>query len=233
MVGFLLQKTRAGFDLGLWGLYRPASKCISGCPRFLWDGLTQDRRRSDETHLPTLEPCSQAPPWLSCAHGHQSWPQDPERASCAGPQVAERLKPQPQDLRIMTPPEAPDRDAGNTPPAVSVCLKALKNRSDFLLAARARRQGTKAMMVQARDRRDGDPSIRVGYTCSKKVGNAVLRNRAKRRLREAARLVLTVKGKPGWDYVLIGRKEATAGRDFEDLKSDLRFALKRLHSNGK
>jgi ribonuclease P protein component len=133
----------------------------------------------------------------------------------------------------MTPPEAPDKDAGNTPPAVSVCLKVMKNRSDFLLAARARRQGTKAMMVQARDRRDGEPCIRVGFTCSKKVGNAVARNRAKRRLREVARLVLPVQGKPGWDYVLIGRKEATAERDFEDLKRDLRFALNRLHSNAK
>ena len=133
----------------------------------------------------------------------------------------------------MTPPEAPDRDAGRTPPAVSVCLKVLKNRSDFLLAARARRQGTKAMMVQGRDRRDGDPAIRVGFTCSKKVGNAVARNRAKRRLREVARMVLPGKGKPGWDYVLIGRKDATAERAFEDLKGDLRFALKRLHSNGK
>jgi ribonuclease P protein component len=109
----------------------------------------------------------------------------------------------------------------------------MKNRSDFLLAARARRQGTKAMMVQARDRRDGDPTIRVGFTCSKKVGNAVARNRAKRRLREVARMVLPRKGKPGWDYVLVGRKDATAERDFEDLKGDLRFALSRLNANAK
>ncbi|WP_306154594.1 ribonuclease P protein component [Roseovarius sp. MMSF_3281] len=133
----------------------------------------------------------------------------------------------------MTPPEAPDKDAGIAPPAVSVCLETLKKRGDFLLAARARKQGTKAMMVQGRERDDGDPAIRVGFTCSKKVGNAVARNRAKRRLREVARLVLPGQGKPGWDYVLIGRKEATAERDFEDLKGDLKFALKRLHSNGK
>jgi ribonuclease P protein component len=109
----------------------------------------------------------------------------------------------------------------------------LKNRSDFLLAARARRQGTQSMMVQGRDRRDGDPEIRVGFTCSKKVGNAVARNRAKRRLREVARMVLPTQGKPGWDYVLIGRKDATAERPFEALKGDLSFALKRLHSNKK
>ena len=87
------------------------------------------------------------------------------------------------------------------------------------------------MMVQGRDRRDGDPSIRVGFTCSKKVGNAVARNRAKRRMREVARMVLPIQGKPGWDYVLIGRRHATAARLFDTLKNDLSFALKRLHSH--
>ena len=52
------------------------------------------------------------------------------------------------------------------------------------------------MMVQGRDRRDDDPAIRVGFTCSKKVGNAVARNRAKRRLRAVAREVLHAMGNP-------------------------------------
>lgn len=135
----------------------------------------------------------------------------------------------------MTPPEAP-RDAtapqGNTPPAVSVCLNVLQNRSDFLRAARAKRQGTAGMMVQALRRDDGDPAIRVGFTCSKKVGNAVARNRAKRRLREVARLLLPTLGRPGWDYVLIGRAQATAQRPFDQLQGDLRYALKKLHTPG-
>ncbi|CUI31740.1 ribonuclease P [Cognatishimia activa] len=90
------------------------------------------------------------------------------------------------------------------------------------------------MMVQARKRKDGetdDPdAVRVGFTCSKKVGNAVARNHAKRRMREVARAILTTRGKPGWDYVLIGRAETTAERPFEDLKGDLIFALKKVHA---
>ncbi len=138
----------------------------------------------------------------------------------------------------MTPPETPKSGTatlGIESPAVSVCLPVLQNRSDFLAASRARKQGTKAMMVQARKRRDTetiDPAlIRVGYTCSKKVGNAVARNRAKRRMREIARLVLPEFGKPGWDYVLIGRRDETAARDFVTLQNDLKYALRKLHAD--
>lgn len=132
----------------------------------------------------------------------------------------------------MKPPEAPQgtlQGAGDTPPAVSVCLETITKRADFLAAARARKQGTKGFMLQARNRNDDNPAVRVGFTCSKKVGNAVARNRAKRRLRELARAVLPLEGRAGWDYVLIGRPEVTATRDFQDLLNDLRYALKRIH----
>ncbi|WP_245759599.1 ribonuclease P protein component [Poseidonocella sedimentorum] len=105
----------------------------------------------------------------------------------------------------------------------------MKTRAEFLRCARGPRQAMPGFILQAFDRRDGDPSAHVGFTCSKKVGNAVARNRAKRRLREIARLVLPEAGQPGWDYVLIGRRDVTARRDFTALQDDLRAALSRIN----
>jgi ribonuclease P protein component len=71
------------------------------------------------------------------------------------------------------------------------------------------------------------PAIRVGFTVSRKVGNAVVRNRVRRRLREVARLIIPVRARPDLDYVLVGR-QAAISRDFAVLQQDLLEALRRL-----
>jgi len=134
----------------------------------------------------------------------------------------------------MTPPEGEQagKVAGPAPaPAVFVRPERLRKRADFLRAARARAAHTKGFVLQARQRApEDDPgATRVGFSCSKKVGNAVARNRAKRRLREIARLTLPAHGRPGWDYVLIGRKDSTAALPFEQLRTDLQRALSEVH----
>jgi ribonuclease P protein component len=107
----------------------------------------------------------------------------------------------------------------------------LTKRADFVRASSALRSPTPGFTLQARPRKDGEAlGIRVGFTCSRKVGNAVARNRAKRRLREAARAVLPQEGRDGWDYVLIGRPEATAALPFPQLLADLEGALARVHA---
>ena len=133
----------------------------------------------------------------------------------------------------MTPPETQGQGriakAPEAAPAVSLCVTTLQHRADFLRAASALRQATGGFLLQARDRRDDSAMVRVGFTASKKVGNAVARNRAKRRLRALSREVLATGGRPGWDYVLVAKPGVTTLRDYALLLSDLRGALGRLH----
>lgn len=136
----------------------------------------------------------------------------------------------------MTPPEETGQGtiatAPGVPPAVSLCvLETIRNRPDFLRAASARRQGTGGFLLQARNRGDATVTVRVGFTASKKIGNAVFRNRAKRRLREVARAVLPALAKQGWDYVLVARPQATVSRNFTDLLADLEAALRSVHKD--
>ena len=175
-----------------------------------------------EAYIPAVKPCAQAPPRFPCAHGHQRRPQGAERAPRAWPEASERL--------IKAGPMVPDAPPpGDGPPGA---FSVLRHRADFLRAARAQRVPLPALLLQARLRDTSEPSqtaIRVGFTCSKKVGNSVARNRAKRRLREIARAVVPVDGQPGWDYVLIGRADATATHPFDAMKADLARALRKLH----
>src|SRR5690606_33106392 len=94
-------------------------------------------------------------------------------------------------------------------------------------AAKGVSQARGAVVVQRLDRRDGDATIRIGFTATRKVGGAVARNRCKRRLREAARAVVAEHGAPGSDYVFIAR-QGTADRPWARLLDDVKSALTRL-----
>ncbi len=105
-------------------------------------------------------------------------------------------------------------------------LERLRKRQEFLRAARGIRRVTPGLTLEICP--NPGASVRVGFTASRKVGGAVVRNRAKRRLRAAAAEVLALCGLPGTDYVLVARRD-TVTRPFESLKSDLAQALRAAH----
>jgi ribonuclease P protein component len=140
-------------------------------------------------------------------------------------------------------PTGPERDLTDTR---IVKVARLTRRSEFLRVAGMRcKWAAPGLILQAAPSippsnqpmsmpaADGHPStggvLRVGFTCSKKVGNSVARNRAKRRLRAVVAAVLPTQGQPGFDYVVIGRKE-TLDRPYALLLQDLQTALKRVGS---
>jgi ribonuclease P protein component len=117
-------------------------------------------------------------------------------------------------------------DPGAPKPPVKVSR--LVKRADFLRLARGRKWAAPGLVLQMAPTPETADALRVGFTATKKLGSAVVRNRVKRRLRDAARQVLPLSGISGHDYVLIGR-EATAERPFNALLDDLKQALRKVH----
>ena len=106
-------------------------------------------------------------------------------------------------------------------------LVILTKRSDFLAANRGKRAPMPGFVLLVRQRADADTTIRIGFTVTKKIGNAVVRNRMKRRFRAMARELLPILGIAGADHVLIGRADGVE-RDFATLTAELRKALAKL-----
>ncbi|MEO8722374.1 MAG: ribonuclease P protein component [Sphingobium sp.] len=108
-------------------------------------------------------------------------------------------------------------------PALSILAK----RADFLACNKGRRQPMPGFVLLIRDRNDGDAAMRIGFTVTKKIGNAVIRNRMKRRFRALARELLPLAGIAGADHVLIGRAGGIE-RDYALLQAELAKAFKKL-----
>ena len=194
-------------------------------------GGTLDRRLETdrEADFSTEQARSQAPSWLSRPHGNQGWPQ------------GHRSTPRPR-------PEAPVGVIGQAPQSGAMNalsdqgakggkrLKAeaekkssvwLTRRPEFLAVAKGRRHHAALFTIQMASRQDATGLPRFGLTVTAKTGNSVVRNRIKRRLREAIRSKARLVAFPGTDYVLIGRR-ALLDAPFETIISELVDGILRL-----
>lgn len=103
----------------------------------------------------------------------------------------------------------------------------LKQRADFLRVAQGAKFAAPGLVLQGRARTDDDPAPRVGFTVSKRVGNAVERNRVKRRLKSLANRLIPLYAAPGHDYVVVGRRAALR-RSHAALCADMKTALRKI-----
>jgi ribonuclease P protein component len=159
-----------------------------------------------EAHLSTEQSRPRAPSRLSPAHVDRKGSRHSERPPRAWPQETVCL-------------------STGEPPMRGYSI--IKKRSDFLSANRGKRYATPGFVLLVHDRRDNDPAKRLGITITKKVGNAVVRNRMRRRFRELARALLPMLGKAGADHILIGR-DGGIERDFGQLREEMAKALGKL-----
>lgn len=110
-------------------------------------------------------------------------------------------------------------------------MERLRQRADFLAAATGIKVPAAAFVLQGR-KRDDDGPVRMGFTVSKKVGNAVERNRVRRRLREIVRLSASNRMQAGHDYVLVGRRAALKV-PFDRIAEEFDGALRRMHAGAR
>jgi len=163
---------------------------------------------SHEAHFSAEQSRACPSPRFSSPYVNRRWPQHPERTSRTRPQETVGLIP-----------EQADRDMRG--------YSVIKKRSDFLAANRGKRYATPGFVLLVRDRQDDNPAIRLGITITKKVGNAVIRNRMRRRFRALAQEMLADKGKAGADHILIGR-DSGIERDIDALRADMVKALGKI-----
>lgn len=161
--------------------------------------------RVDQKNFSTEQPEAQAAPRVPFAHGDQERPEDPGRAPRQGPETSERV-------------------SSTTSNPSPLLIERLRVRREFLYVAEGYAERRRLVVVQARRRGQPRPVLGLGFTATKKVGGSVVRNRARRRLREAARQLLPGLGVAGVDYVIVARQE-TGTAAWPRLLDDLEKAL--------
>jgi ribonuclease P protein component len=167
---------------------------------------------SDEAHIPAQQSRAQAAPWFPRPHGDRGWPQGAPRPPRARPQQALGLN---------------ETKAGfpDDPAQIAIApLRVLTRRADFVAANQGIRVARPGFVLLVRS--NGGEGRRYGVTVTKRIGNAVTRNRMKRRFRALLREVLPANGQNDADHVLIGR-EGGIERDFALLREELLAALSR------
>jgi ribonuclease P protein component len=167
---------------------------------------SDDQVMNDEADLSAEQSGAGAPSRLPRADGDGRWPQRDPRAP----------QPRPQEAVGLT-----------TPAPATASVATIAKRRDFLAANSGKRAPMPGFVLLVRARDDGDASIRLGVTVTKKIGNAVVRNRMKRRFRALGRELLPLGGLAGADYVLIGRAGGIE-RPFEQLRAELAKALAKV-----
>ena len=166
---------------------------------------------SRETHISTKQSCSQTPPRLPVADG------DEKRSESSGPPSRQRPE---ESVRIgQASPQALNEE-------LPTRVERLRVRREFLFVAAGHADRRRSVVVQARARKNAmtEKHAGVGFTATKKVGGAVIRNQSKRRLREAARLLAPQHALAGVDYVFIARRD-THIRPWQGLLDDVETAL--------
>jgi len=173
--------------------------------------LAEPRIQDDEAHFPAQQSRACPPPRLPPPFVHAGWPQNPARPPCAGSQEA-------VGLNLPELPAPPQNEPAR--------LEPIRKRPDFLAANRGLRVARPGFVLLVNPGAAPSDAMRLGVTVTKKIGNAVVRNRMKRRFRALARELLPLHGIAGADHVLIGR-EGGIERDFSALRDELVAALAR------
>jgi len=193
------------------GLTAPPLICISRASKIL--KMTK-RRDANETYISAKPPEARQNTRFPLAHVDKERPQGPRTAPCKGSQ-------EPVSLSLTA---SSDARGEPRPQNQDTKLVRLRVRSQFLFVRNGQSERRRSVVVQARPNSKTPQHIGVGFTATKKVGNAVIRNRSKRRLREAARLLLPQHGLTSCDYVFIAR-HSTAEIDWQRLLDDVESAL--------